>query len=382
MNRLLAARAAAAMLLVGALASWAGALSRGEDQLANKDWVWFHRVGAAWWSGDIGQIYRSTLDTHHPFVHPPFFIWCCVPFGGAPADWTTFAAFTLVSTALCVAAVSLVAGALRAAPGRRSVAVLAVLASGTWLGGMITGQVSALHLLPAAAGLAAWSAGRPLLAGLCLSLLAIKPQLLLPLVVFAVLARRWRLALGAGLGAALLAACSLPLGLELWRDYLESTRHVAQVLATDSLTLGKQRTLMASLSWITGQPPTSALVLSLWAVIVLPLAWAVIRVWRDDRPELLPRRLGIAMLFLVAAAPYLFFYDALLLAIPALVLWLAPESYAGRRSRAACAVLLGLVYASEYLNLVVLGAGLPPFMGLLVTGWLAIELRDVRARCS
>jgi len=375
----LAARAAFVLLLGSVLFSWIGALGAGLDPLPNKDWSFLHHAGSLWWSGGLDGVYRDSMDSAHPFVHPPFFIWFCAAFGGLEPGWPAFFAFTAASAAMCVAAVSLLAGALSAGPGQRTTAVLAVLASGPWIGCMVTGQVSAAQLLALGAGLALWRRDRPLLAGLALSLLAVKPQLLLPLVAFAAVARQWRAALGMLAGIALLVASTAPFGVALWRDYFASTAHIANVFAAGNSTLWKQRTLLACLSWIAGRPPDSALVAACWAAAVLPLALGSLAAWWRGGAGQLPRLLGIAVLLVVAASPYLFFYDGLLLALPGLVWWLQRDRYASRRLHRACGLLLGAIYAWEYVNMALAGAGLPPLVGLLVSGWLALELLDLRA---
>lgn len=375
-SRVAALRAACLLLLVSVLVAWIRTIVAGQESLSGKDWVWLHRVGSLWWSDGLAQVYSGSLDGSQPFVHPPYFIWFCVPLGLLEVGWPAFAVFTLGSAALCAAAVSLLVASLSERPGQRLTAVLAVLASGSWVGCMVTGQVAALQLLSIAGGLAAWRRNRPVLAGLLLSVLAIKPQLVLPLLVLAASAREWRMVQGLCAGIAVLVASTVPLGLGLWRDYLVSMSFVGNLLAAGSPVLWKQRTLLASLSWIGGRPAGAAGVLGIWLVLVLPLSLGVLRVWWRASRDQLPRLIGIAVLFLVAASPYLFFYDGLLLAVPGIVWWLQRERYASRGRHRVCGALLGTIYAWEYVNLAVLGAGLPPIVGLLVACWLLVEVRD------
>lgn len=87
----------------------------------------------------------------------------------------------------------------------------------------VFGQMSSFLLL-GVVGFLYWHRSRPFLAGLCISLLALKPQVLLPfglvLLVWMVLNRTYRVFLGAILGMAMAMAVPLWFRPAIWSDYL------------------------------------------------------------------------------------------------------------------------------------------------------------------
>jgi hypothetical protein len=270
------------------------------------------------------------------------------------------------------------AGARSASGPRWSTAAVVLVASAPWLGCVTTGQLSGVLLGLAMGSLAAWRAGRPLIAGLILAGLAIKPNLLLPIALLFVVGRHGRVLAGIGLGVAGLVASSVPLGLSLWSDYRAASARVVALVFDGSFapwmhqtplafwvwaTSLVQRVEWAWLGWVASSAVATALVLRTW--------------WAARRPEHIARLLGQAVLFAVAVTPYLYFYDGMLLALPALVWSFDRESYA----RAACwragGLCLAAIFIWQHIAMFAHYVGTPPLVGPLCLLWLAFDVADL-----
>ena len=90
------------------------------------------------------------------------------------------------------------------------------------------------------------------------------------------------------------------------------------------------------------------------------------------QPVPLLRVAGWLALGTIALGPYAYFYDALLLAVPAAALWLERASYPARRALLLAAVA-ALTYGWHFLGFLYLQSG-PAYGGALVTLWLTAEL--------
>jgi hypothetical protein len=112
----------------------------------------------------------------------------------------------------------------------------------------------------------------------------------------------------------LLCALTLPLGFQLWADFLGVS--VGHSFALAGYETQKLITVKAFLEGTIGK---GDLTLSLWAITATALVVTAVLAWRAPGPPL--RRLGIGVLLIVSANPYAFFYDALVLAVPATVWW-------------------------------------------------------------
>lgn len=165
---------------------------------------------------------------------------------------------------------------------------------------------------------------RPLLAGLLVAGLTIKPQLglLWPLVL--VCGRHWRALAGAVAGTLLFGALSLAvLGNDTLQAFLAKLPALRQALAGDSLLLVRELTSFYSLGRLLGLPGSAAALLH--AAVALTVAAAVAWVWLRRCDFALRAAALLAGSLLIS--PYLFDYDQGLLA-PALAWFTA---HAGRR---------------------------------------------------
>lgn len=157
---------------------------------------------------------------------------------------------------------------------------------------------------------------RPLLAGVLLSLLTFKPQLLAPLSLLLLVTRSWRTLIGLAGGSLALALSSLLLwGPEPWLAWPHALDLASRLTSQGALPWLQMPSLFAALRlW---QMPVE-LALSLHALLglgALLLAWHIWRLTRDNAA-----RGSAAVLATLLCSPYLFDYDLAWLALP--LIWL------------------------------------------------------------
>jgi hypothetical protein len=249
--------------------------------------------------------------------------------------------------------------------------------SAAWLGCAQTGQLSGLLLLLVSGILVALCAGRPVLAGLLLAALAIKPNIALPLLALSAVRGHGRLVLGALGGMVVMAASTQPLGSQLWSDWRAATHQILGQAFDGSLAPWMHQTQLAFWAWLVRPHfellPVAGTVTAGLAAVVTAASWR-----RTRRTEALPRLFGQAMLALFVVSPYLYFYDGLLLALPALSWYFQSESFASRRTWWTCGALLALIFAWQHIEMFSHYVGCPPLVGPLCLTWLLLDVRDLR----
>ena len=151
-----------------------------------------------------GTLASGTVN-YLPFLNPPSVAFVIAPLAVLPAT-LGFALFVALSMAAIAVAYRVLTGPLGCPPLPTFFAVFAVpgilsLALGQWAAILTLALVLALWALRP----------RPILAGLALSVLLIKPQYLWLVPVALVVTRKWRVLLGLAIGAAVIAFSSLAL---------------------------------------------------------------------------------------------------------------------------------------------------------------------------
>ena len=154
---------------------------------------------------------------------------------------------------------------------------------------------------------------RPLVAGLCLGLLAYKPQfgILFPLVL--AFDGRWRVIVTATATAAVLIVASVAaFGLDSWRAFIEWMPVTSTAVFEDGRAgLNKLQSLFGVLRWLGGSMTTAFIA---QALLIAGATIALILLNRQRVPgEVKAAALGVAALL---ATPYLYIYDFPVLAIP------------------------------------------------------------------
>ena len=200
--------------------------------------------------------------------------------------------------------------ALRPLVPAREAAVLLLALPGTFIC-VMHGQNSLISA--ALLGIAAMCIDkRPLLAGLCIGLLAYKPQLavLFPLVL--AITGRWKVFAAAGVTVALFTGVSvLVFGAELWTSFFRNLHVAREVTEAGLLPWGKMPSAFVTLRLLhVPQPIAYAGQWLVAASVVALVAW----VWWRKGPTLLSGAALITGTLLLP--PYTFDYEMAMLAVP------------------------------------------------------------------
>lgn len=346
--------------------------------MQNRDYYCFVLAGELHVAGDDAY---SRHD--HAFVNPPF----ALPLVGVLGRLGLRGSYILL--ALCTALAWLMGVALTCSLGsasqrdRETLAIVLTTAPCFFLG-LHLAQLSGVYFAVLAGALVLLGRGRDVPAGLVAAGLLFKPNFLVALVLGAVLLRRWRFLGALLLGSAALIVPALAYGEETWASFFDALTYLAHRHDTVADDYWKQFTLYAFLRASTNALDESGIAArALWLLVALPLGallahrLAILRT-RAANPETFARVASVLVLATTALNSYLFFYDAIFLALPAATLWLARSSWRSRsrwRIAVACAVLSWLAQvevAFVHVN--------PPIAGAIATLWLVIELVDLGAR--
>jgi hypothetical protein len=307
-------RGYATVLLIGEIALFAFlvAVSYGAFHLVTApnttDFVSFYAAGTQLWHGDATPVYDPALHYaaeqrvlglagfhYFYFFYPPIFLLICALFPLLPY-LAAYIVWLAISGAGFAGIVSLVVGL------RGSLRVLAAFPPVFIVFG--TGQNSFLT--------AAFFAGgtyllerRPFLAGSCLGVLCLKPQLAVLLPIALVAGRHWRVIAGAAVSAAALIACSLlAFGLGTWRAFLATFATAPGTFSAGAIDLDKLINPFGAVLLAGGDPrwaDGAQAAASLIAAILVAAVW-----WRRERLAVRAALLAAASLI---AAPILLDYD-------------------------------------------------------------------------
>lgn len=304
---------AAYVLIMG---GWALLASRGADlsgQPLGYDFITFYAAGKLGLAGDplgvfaLDRMYAAQMAVvesqgFYLWNYPSTFLLVATPLALMPYA-LAFVVFAFGGLALFLAFVR------RFEPS--GLALLLVLAMPATFFNLVQGQVTFLAAVLLGCGLLL-PERRPVLAGICIGLLAIKPHIAV-LVPFAFAAAGyWRAFIAAAITATLVfLAATFAFGADYWPAFLANFRTVALVLDEGMLPWRKMPTIYAA-ARLLGIPDAVALALQ-FASAALALVLTV-RVWlRPGALELKAAFLVVATLFV---SPYFFDYDMLLLVVP------------------------------------------------------------------
>jgi hypothetical protein len=247
------------------------------------------------------------------FSYPPHALLLLLPFGAMPfgaaiAIWTALNLFCIYR-----------AGELMAP--RRDLALVACLSPAVLMM-VVYGHFGGLLALLATVILVQ-GGQRAVLAGLCLALMSVKPQLALLFGVFLLLIGQWRIiAWSIAWTLALVAASLITFGWQPWTNFIEWTvPHHAGLLSDFVVNQLKSTISPYAGARMAGLPDWTAQAVQ-WGFSAVALAAAVI-VYRRRGPE--PRSIALALMTVVIALPYANSYD-LAMAAPALALALFADS--------------------------------------------------------
>ena len=212
---------------------------------------------------------------------------------------------------------------------------------------------------------------RPILAGLVLGLLVMKPQLAIALPVLLAASGRWKALAATGLSAAALSALAwLAVGSDGYLAFLHNGALATATLDQGLVTPDKMQSAFAALRLLGAPSPVALCVQALVAVTVLgSAAWIVSR----HKPEA-GALCALTVTATLSLSPFLLDYDLMLLAMP--LGWLATSGLRdGFRPWEKTAILVVFVWplfaraVAAHLHL--------PLTPLLLLGFYAIVIRRV-----
>lgn len=311
-------RAAAVIFLALALAGAAFILFTARDFLAfdhkpvGNDFMTFYSAATLALEGQVAAPWDpQTLFARQAAImpasegvylwhHPPTFLLMVLGFGALPYG-AAILLFSLFSLALFKAS----ARAL-VPPGE---ALLVALASPIAYLCVMNGQTGVLTAALLTFGYA-WLGSRPILAGVCIGLLAFKPHLAVLAPLLLAVTGRWTSFAAAGATViAFVGATVLAFGVEPWRAFAENLALTSRVLnMEDTLPWARIPSVFIMLrEFGVGQDIAYAVHGAAACAVALLTAW----VWRGDAPADLKAATALAAACLIP--PYLFDYDLVVL---------------------------------------------------------------------
>lgn len=266
------------------------------------DFVSFWNAARLVLQGDAASVYQvlpSRFGDLVPLAYPPPFLFIIAPFGmtGFGPSFLLWTVITGSVYLLSVRAPKRFAFACPPAASNGLIGQNGFLTAGIFLFG--------LQLLTV----------RPIIAGAILGLMVIKPQLALLLPIALIANRQWTALLGAaGTAATLLALAALVFGLHVYREFLEMLSHYSMLLSGGRWPWNEVASTFAFARWFGA---TQAMAMVIHAGVGISAAMAVWLAWRNNVDSKIPLLAAATLLI----SPYLFSYDAVLLASP--LAWLA-----------------------------------------------------------
>jgi hypothetical protein len=258
--------------------------------------------------GDATQGYTA-------FFYPPTYLVLCLPLALLPYFWSLAAWLGLTGAAYWRGVRALLPGPGRALPILAYPAVLVTAGHGQ----------NAFLTTALFAGAARWLGPRPLLAGMCLGALCIKPHLLClaPLTLLA--GRHWRALAGAAAAAAALCIASLALfGADTWRGFLGIAPLARRTLEEGLVSPDKMASIFAAARVLAAPVPAGY---ALQATAALAAGIVLVRLRHASAEEQMAALVAATLL----ATPFLLDYDLTIAAVPLAILFARAQRDGFRR---------------------------------------------------
>lgn len=354
-------------LIVHYQAAWAIVFARAEEpEVWQRDWYQLWLAGQRFVSGEWGSIYSTEFTSGSFWLYPPYALYLVAGLALLPATaaYGFLIGLEVGAVALCVRLFRQILG-----PCDWLTFAAGAFASAAFTSVVVIGQSSGLLALSIT--LAAWllARDRPVLAGIALAFLGLKPNWVFAFVALLVVTRRWKAVAAMATTGAVLMLSTIPLGPDLWGAFATSTVGVSELILER---YQPHMLITMHAFWRSVLPEALGhLAVPLWLLGLAPMGLALLATW-IARPNDLPRALGAAVLFTISANVYTNFYDALLLIVPAASWWGASERY-GAGAWWAIGGLLSALWLWQWISLY--GMTHPPgsFAGPLVAGWLLVD---------
>lgn len=361
---------------------WCIELFSAPDRLEapRRDWVQFPRTAERVLAVDSLPVYpvgfeddgRPDFDDGIFFFYPPTVAVLTLPLAFVPR-LASFAILVAVVAGGTLLAALILLASLGKDRGWWPAGIFSFAGSAPWNVALYLGHLSSLLVLAPALAIRSVGKGRPFLGGVALSLLMAKPNLGVAFFLLVLASRRRALIGGFLTGTGLWVLISIPLGLSLWRDW-GLTMLAFQPVVTDLTPSWKQVTLFSSLQSLLGDMGPDHLANFAWASLSIPIAaWTAAIWWRSGHSRTdFPRLLGLGVLSVLAVNPYAYYYDAVLLVVPAFVLWTTGPGHT--MVRRVCWASLGFIFFWHHAQCWVFKDQAPALVGVGVTVWAIAEL--------
>lgn len=292
-----------------------------------------------------------------PFVDPPLVAWLLQPLAllSLQAGTDIFVVLSLVAMAIAAALLhrrlpSTLPPALRLALVVGSVFSVAAAT------GLVLGQWDGLLLLAAVVALGV-AGRRPLLAGILLGVLLLKPQVIWVLPAVLIIGRQWRMLAGFTITALVWAVSSL------WLVGADHVHDLVDVLTSPAYSAlnAYSSSVPGIVTRVAGSSRAAYISASvLWVVVVGVIWWRARHRLRVDRDAVIAIGLGASIL----VAPHLGDYSLILLAIP-IVVW-------ARRAPLPALLFVVALNAASFLEIVAHGSSDPASAVIVAAAaWLA-----------
>jgi len=332
------------IIFAGMTILYLGALLRSDHwiepdgRVIGRDYLAFFMAGEMVRDGAIGNLYsfpaqqswqRDFMADINPnwsgtclYLNPPHYAWF-MSLVSRTGYGPSLIIFWLLSIACFVATVLIWRSWLPASQFKTAV-ILAVCMP-AWFWALVGGQNSFFSLLILTGFCAMLCKRRDMAAGLVLSMMAFKFQLLLLPAAMLLLTRRWRACLGLAIGGVLTAGFTiLAMGPQIIGDYVQFGAQLSGLLQIDGFDVYKQHSWNGffALLGLGYMPVVSVRILA--ATFSLATLAIVASIWRKrfapDKPQF-ALQLSALMMAALVTSPHLFHYDMLIAILP-VMLWL------------------------------------------------------------
>jgi hypothetical protein len=327
-------RAAALLLLVatwgvyGYIVSNPGLRDRAGN-LKGADFVLWYTFADFGRHGDVADLYRGpeylerrqfalvpeSEGDYFICLYPPQMTALFAPLAGLPyvQALLIWSAITLLVYALCMIAVGRTCRNLWPAAG---IVALCAAAYPGFFEQIAHGQCAIVSFACVTGAYLALTAGRPMLAGCAIGVLAFKPTLAATAVAVFVLAGEWRLLAGVVVGAGLqYGTAALVYGPDVLAAWFRAMMQLGDAVQRETPRLFNMHCLRAFWSLLVPEPTVARILYLASALGVLLLAW---RAWRRNTD--VGVKFAAVLLATVLISPHLYVYDLLILAPALLVL--------------------------------------------------------------
>lgn len=269
---------------------------------------------------NANQYYDSPLI----FAYPPFVAAALSPLA-ALDNTDAYLVLLLWNTVLLLFCIVMIRKLMRGHDGRiYAMALLGLVSFLPLLQALLNSQSSVLLLVSLLGAWLLFEDEKPYLAGACLSLLAIKPYLLLLPLIAVISMRQLRALMGVLSGLLLLLIIGMGAGgLEVWNSWLELGEYVMQIEnANFGVRPTKMFTLRSLLMALLGTG-NSLIVHGVWFFIIALVSVSIFMIFREHRkwnPHSTPLVWGGMITAMVLISPHANMHDMLLLYLPCLAM--------------------------------------------------------------